>query len=159
LDFSLRDFHNSDLETLWRIDQQCFAPGISYSQPELSAYIRLLNSFTLVAETTNSDQPRILGFLVATANRRHQGHIITIDVLPDARRFGVGSHLLTTAEDRLRTRQCTSVMLETAVDNTAALAFYKRHHYFVVKTMPRYYPDGLDAFVLEKKLLSAPPGK
>jgi ribosomal protein S18 acetylase RimI-like enzyme len=50
-------------------------------------------------------------------------------------------------------------MQETAVDNTAALAFYKRHHYFVVKTMPRYYPDGLDAFVLEKKLLSAPPGK
>jgi len=159
LDFSLRDFHNSDFETLWRIDQQCFAPGISYSQPELAAYIRLLNSFTIVAETANSDQPRILGFLVATANRRRQGHIITIDVLPEARRFGVGSHLLTAAEDRLRTRQCTSVMLETAVDNTAALAFYKRHHYFVVKTMPRYYPDGLDAFVLEKNLLSTPHGK
>ena len=159
VDFSLRDFHNSDFQALWQIDQQCFAPGISYSQPELAAYIRLLNSFTLVAETSNSDQPRIIGFLVATANRRHQGHVITIDVLSEARRFGVGSKLLITAEDRLRSRQCTSVILETAVNNASALAFYKRHGYFVAKTIPRYYPDGVDAFVLEKKLLSAPSDK
>ena len=159
MDFSLRDFHNSDLETLWRIDQLCFAPGISYSRPELAAYIRLLNSFTLVAENVSSDPPHIVGFLVATANRRHQGHIITIDVVPEARRFGVGSKLLTRAEDRLRVRQCASVFLETAVNNLAALAFYKRHDYFVVKTIPRYYPDGLDAFALEKNLLSAPSGK
>lgn len=159
VDFSLRDFHNSDFETLWRIDQHCFPAGISYSQAELAAYIRLLNSFTLVAETRNSDQPRTIGFLVANANRRHQGHVITIDVLPEARRFGIGSKLLTAAEDRLRSRQCTSVVLEAAVDNASALAFYKRHHYFVVKTIPRYYPDGLDAFVLEKNLLSAPSGK
>ncbi len=159
MNFSLRDFHNSDFETLWRIDQQCFAPGISYSQPELAAYVRLLNSFTLVAETSNSDQLRIVGFLVATANRRRQGHIITIDVLPEGRRFGVGSTLIKAAEDRLRSRQCTRVTLETAVNNTGALAFYKKHLYFVVKTIPRYYPDGLDAFVLEKDLLSGPSGK
>jgi ribosomal-protein-alanine N-acetyltransferase len=159
VDFTLRDFHNSDLETLWRIDQRCFAPGISYSQPELAAYIRLLNSFTLIAETSNPDQRQIIGFLVATANRRHQGHVITIDVLPDQRRFGVGSRLLNAAEERLLLRQCTSVVLEAAVNNTSALAFYKRHGYFVVKTIPRYYPDGLDAFVLEKNLLSPPSGK
>jgi ribosomal-protein-alanine N-acetyltransferase len=159
VDYSLRDFHNSDFENLWHIDQQCFAPGISYSQPELAAYIRLLNSFTLVAESSNSDQPRIIGFLVANTNRRRQGHIITLDVLPDARRFGVGSKLLSAAEDRLRSRQCITVVLETAVNNASALAFYKRHHYFVVRTIPRYYPDGLDAFVLEKNLLSDPSGK
>jgi [ribosomal protein S18]-alanine N-acetyltransferase len=159
VDVFLRDFHKSDFEALWRIDQQCFAPGISYSQPELAAYIRLLNSFTLVAETCHCEQTRIIGFLVSTANHRHQGHVITIDVLPDARRFGVGSKLLIAAEDRLRSRQCESVILETAVNNASALAFYKRHHYFVVKTIPRYYPDGVDAFVLEKNLLSVPSGK
>lgn len=159
VDFSLRDFRNSDFDSLWKIDQQCFAPGISYSQPELAAYIRLLNSLTVIAETGNPDQPRIVGFVVATANRRHQGHVITIDVLPDARRFGIGSALLKAAEDRLRALLCTSVVLETAVNNASALAFYKRHHYFVVKTIPRYYPDGLDAFVLEKDLLSAPLDK
>jgi ribosomal-protein-alanine N-acetyltransferase len=159
VDVFLRDFHNSDFETLWRIDQQCFAPGISYSQPELAAYIRLLDSFTVVAETADLDEPRIIGFLVASGKRRHPGHVITIDVLPEARRLGVGSKLLTAAEDRLRAGKCTAVILETAVNNAAALAFYKRHHYFVTKTIPRYYPDGLDAFVLEKNLLSGPSGK
>jgi [ribosomal protein S18]-alanine N-acetyltransferase len=158
VDFSLRDFQRDDFEALWRIDQQCFAPGISYSQPELAAYIGLLGSFTLVAESSNSER-RILGFVVGRANRRRQGHIITIDVLPDARRFGVGSKLLSAAEDRLRSAQCATVNLETAVNNMTALAFYKRHQYFVIKTIPRYYPDGLDAFALEKSLLSTPSHK
>jgi ribosomal protein S18 acetylase RimI-like enzyme len=46
------------------------------------------------------------------------------------------------------------VVLETAVDNTAAVSFYKRHRYNVIKTLPRYYSNGVDAFVMKKDLLS-----
>ncbi len=159
MDFSIRDFEKDDLETLWHIDQLCFPPGISYSRYELAAYVRLLGSFTLVAQSSDSDETKIVGFVVATANRRRQGHVITIDVLPEARRFGIGSKLLLAAEGCLRSAQCTLVKLETAVNNAAALAFYKRHGYFIVKTIPRYYPDGLDALVLQKNLLSTPPDK
>jgi ribosomal-protein-alanine N-acetyltransferase len=91
---------------------------------------------------------------VAQANRRGVGHILTIDVPPASRRLGVGSKLLAEAEDRLRAAASRSVVLETAVDNSGALAFYKRHDYSVVKTIPRYYSNGVDAFVLEKELLS-----
>lgn len=166
--FVLRDFRSEDFNSLWRIDQACFAPGIAYSRLELAAYIRLRGAFTVVAESIAGAQeshgdnarpisdwtPRILGFIVAQATRRGIGHILTIDVPPSSRRFGVGSKLLTTAEYRLRTAPCHSVVLETAVDNSTALAFYKRHQYSVVKTIPRYYSNGLDAFVLEKELLS-----
>ncbi len=48
------------------------------------------------------------------------------------------------------------VLLETAVDNEGALAFYKRHGYFLVKIVPRYYSTG-DAFILKKDLLSPAP--
>src|SRR6266704_6875501 len=100
--FTLRDFRREDFETLWRIDQRCFPSGISYSCLELSAYIRRRGTFTLVAESAESEAPRerdtkapaILGFIVAEASRRGMGHIITIDVVPSARRFGVGSKLL-----------------------------------------------------------------
>jgi ribosomal protein S18 acetylase RimI-like enzyme len=61
--------------------------------------------------------------------------------------------LLTVAEKRLVEEKCRVVRLETAVDNLSALAFYKRHHYSIVKTIPRYYSSGVDAFVLEKDLL------
>ena len=143
---TLRDFQPDDFESLWRMDQECFPPGIAYSQPELKAYMRYRTSFTLVA-TENQD---IRGFIVAKGGAT--GHIITIDVGPGARRSGVGSLLLKGAEDRLRTEGTRAIALETAVDNIVALSFYKRHGYSVVRTWPRYYSNGVDALVLKKEL-------
>jgi [ribosomal protein S18]-alanine N-acetyltransferase len=147
--FQIRDFEPSDFETLWEIDQKCFPAGISYSRTELKTYIRRRGSFTLVA--VGQANKTVSGFLVAEANRR-SGHIITIDVVESARRFGVGSLLLRSAEERLRSAGCQFVELETAVDNISALSFYKRHHYSVVRTHPRYYSNGVDALVLQKPL-------
>ena len=148
--FHLRDFRAEDFDTLWKIDQLCFAPGIAYSRMELKFYMKRHGSFTLVAETDKT--PSLAGFIVAEAGRKNAGHIITIDVLPEARRFRVGSELLKAAEARLAPAGCHHVVLETAVDNTSALAFYKRHGYFVNKTIPNYYSNGVDAFVLQKEL-------
>jgi [ribosomal protein S18]-alanine N-acetyltransferase len=166
VEFVLREFRREDFESLWRIDQVCFAPGIAYSRMELAAYIRLRGAFTVIAAPVPGKRgsagdntgpviespARVLGFIIAQANRRGVGHILTIDVPPASRRFGIGSKLLATAEERLRAAPCHSVVLETAVNNAAALAFYKRHQYSVVKTIPRYYSSGVDAFVLEKEL-------
>jgi len=160
-DFTLREFRRGDFDALWEIDQKCFPPGISYSQMELLAYMRRPRSFTLVAEGVYSGQPHgnevaQVGFIVAEAGRT-RGHIITIDVLEHARRSGLGTKLLTAAENRLWEMGCAVVLLETAVDNTAAMAFYKRYGYYLVKTVPRYYSTGVDAFVLKKDLLSPAP--
>ncbi len=170
--FVIRDFQPSDFEALWRIDQACFAPGISYSRAELKLYMRRPGAFTLVADASTGEAREaqvsksqvskskdvaassigIGGFLVAEAARR-SGHIITIDVVAAARRSGVGSLMLRAAEERLRAARCRSVELETAVDNISALSFYKRHGYHVVRTYPRYYSNGVDALILEKELM------
>ncbi|HVO79516.1 MAG TPA: N-acetyltransferase [Terriglobales bacterium] len=155
MDFRLRDFQREDFERLWSIDQRCFPSGISYTRLELKFYMHRRGAFTLVAEKVGPElTPEAVGFIVAESGRGGVGHIITIDVLPTVRRFGVGSRLLTAAEDRLRSAQCQTVFLETAVDNRTALSFYKRHKYFLIRTVPRYYSNGLDAFVLQKDLLS-----
>ena len=149
--FHLRDFCGQDFDTLWKIDQQCFPPGIAYSRFELKVYMKRHSSFTLVAEADAGGDA--LGFIVAEAGRRRSGHIITIDVLPHARRFGVGTQLLRQAESRLADTGCDTVILETAVDNASAIAFYKRHRYFLIKTIPRYYSNGVNALVLQKDLI------
>jgi [ribosomal protein S18]-alanine N-acetyltransferase len=157
VEITLRDFRNDDFETLWDIDQACFAPGIAYSRRELMSYVHLSGSSTVVAEGNlpgKSEPHSILGFIVVHAGRKGLGHIITIDVLPAAQRLRVGSNLLAAAESWMRANQCSKSYLETAVDNLPALAFYKRHDYFLLKTLPRYYSSGVDAFVLEKDLLS-----
>jgi ribosomal-protein-alanine N-acetyltransferase len=166
--FTIRDFRLDDFETLWHIDQECFSLGISYSRPELKFYIRRRGSFTLVSEkaaeitlqkaakqkpgkaAVEPIEEKIAGFIVTQTGRT--GHIITIDVIAAARRSGVGSQLLQAAEDRLRTAGSKAVSLETAVDNLSALAFYKRHGYSVIETVPRYYSNGVDALRMKKEL-------
>jgi len=149
--FVIRDFQPGDFETLWRMDQECFPPGIAYSKEELKAYVRHRGAFTLVA--MDSDQGKPAGFIAVHAGPA--GHVITIDVIASARRSGVGSLLLQAAEERLRAGGSRAVGLETAVDNLAALSFYKRHGYSVIRTWPRYYPNGVDALVMRKELTSA----
>lgn len=90
---------------------------------------------------------------MAESSGRGIGHIISIDVLPEYRRSGLGSKLMSVTEDRLIKLLCHAVTLETAVDNVAALSFYKRHRYSVVRTIPRYYSNGMNAFVLQKHLV------
>ncbi|MGC1452923.1 MAG: N-acetyltransferase [Candidatus Sulfotelmatobacter sp.] len=146
--FVIRDFQLEDFEILWRMDQECFPPGIAYSREELRAYVRHRGSFTLVA--AGAEDGKIAGFIVAHGGPT--GHIITIDVSAAARRSGVGSLLLRAAEDRLRGAGSHAVGLETAVDNVSALSFYKRHGYSLIRTWPRYYSNGVDALVMKKGL-------
>jgi [ribosomal protein S18]-alanine N-acetyltransferase len=143
----VRDYKSEDFESLWRMDQACFPPGISYSRRELRDFVRHRGSFTLVA---TNEKAELQGFIVGHCGKT--GHIVTIDVDPSARRSGVGSLLLRNAEDRIRASGCRAVGLETAVDNATALAFYKRHGYNVIRTWPRYYSTGVDALVLKKDL-------
>jgi ribosomal protein S18 acetylase RimI-like enzyme len=170
--FRIRQFRKADLDTLWEIDQACFDPQLAYSRPELAFYIRRPGSFTLVAEAADdpTDDPtgdngrspasssppaKILGFIVAE-NRRGNGHIITIDVIAEARRSGVGSSLLRTTEEKLVQAGTGAVVLETPVNNLTAIRFYKREGYFVEKTVAGYYSGLLDALVMTKDLARIP---
>lgn len=160
--FRTRDFRRADFETLWRIDQACFDPQLAYSRLELAFYMRRPEAFTLVAEAEGGQAPgngsttpgRIVGFVVAEADRK-AGHIITIDVVAEARREGVGSGLLLAAEKRLQQAGAAAVELETPANNAVAIRFYKRMGYFVEKTVTGYYSNQMDALVMRKELEEA----
>ncbi len=150
MEISFRDFRPDDLTRLWELDQQCFPPGIAYSRVELMHYIRRHGAFTIVAESTND----IAGFTVGETLRR-RGHVITIDVAETFRRHGLGSRLMDATEERFRNAGCEVSLLETAVNNMGAIAFYKRRGYVVLKTIPRYYNRQLDALLMGRKLKDA----
>ena len=153
--FRIRRFQKTDFETLWRIDQACFDPQMAYSQRELAFYMRRPGAFTFVADDQgDSSASSVLGFIVAELQRQ-SGHIITIDVIAAARRLGVGSALLTAVEEQLREAGAEVVALETAVNNDAAIRFYKEKGYFVEKTVRGYYSGQLDALEMVKKLVAS----
>jgi ribosomal protein S18 acetylase RimI-like enzyme len=172
LAFSIRDYRAADFDRLWEIDQRCFPPGISYTQMELSGFITRRNAITLVGEfqpgqsedgaavscAEESPADRIAGFVVAHPIRRKYGRILTLDILPEARRYGLGIKLMTACEERLRSLGCAEVYLETAVNNGPAVGLYGKLGYQILRTIPDYYAShSLDAYQMRKHLSSAHP--
>ena len=145
---SLRPFRPDDLEVLYRIDQACFPPGVSYSRQELAAFITRRSSKTWVAVA--GDQ--VIGFLVADRAPQSVGHIITIDVAEHWRRRNVGTLLMDAAEYWVSTQKLRFVYLETAEDNLKAQAFYEKRGYVTLKRIARYYSNGAAAWVMVKAL-------
>ena len=159
---SIRAYDPSNFEALYQIDQACYPPGIAYSKRMLRWFLRLPGAECLVAETGGT----IVGFIVTEREdgghevRRYTreeatGHIITLDVLEPQRRHGTGSALLAQAERNLAARGVTRVVLETATDNAAAIAFWQKHGYRTRGVLKSYYLDRVDAYWMDKSLSRA----
>ena len=144
----LRAFRADDLETLYKIDQACFPPGIAYPREELSGFMSQRRSRTWVAEESGET----IGFLIAERQPQKVAHIVTIDVVDRWRRRRVGTLLMDAAELWAREQKLLFVYLETEENNTAAQRFYEGRGYRKVDRVENYYPNGTSAWVMLKWL-------
>ena len=151
---TLRSYEPHDFAALHRLDQACFPPGISYSKTTLRYFLTLPSADCVIAEESG----RIVGFAVSEENPP-LAHIITLDVTEKHRRLGVGAALLQQLESNLAARGVRSILLETANDNEAAVAFWKRYGYRIEATLKRYYLGRIDAYEMRKILPRAPQAK
>jgi ribosomal protein S18 acetylase RimI-like enzyme len=144
----LRSYEPHDFAALHRLDQACFPAGISYSKTTLRYFLTLASADCVIA----ADGIHIAGFVLSEENPP-LAHIITLDVDQRQRRNGVGTALLQQLESNLTARGVRSVLLETAIDNHAAVAFWQRHGYRIEATLKRYYLGRVDAYEMRKLLL------
>jgi [ribosomal protein S18]-alanine N-acetyltransferase len=154
VDFPIRDYRAADFDRLWKIDQLCFPPGIAYTQMDLTGFVMRRKAITLVAEFPPDTEfaGRTAGFAVAQPIR-NIGRILTLDILPEARRFGLATQLMQKCEERLRAGGCKQVFLETAVTNVPAIRLYQKLGYEILRTLSLYYPThALDAYLMGKQL-------
>jgi ribosomal protein S18 acetylase RimI-like enzyme len=147
----VRAYRASDLDALYQLDQVCFASGVAYSRAEIAGYLRRLDSKSWVVEATSDAGGEIAGFVIASCDRRRQGHIITLDVAPAWRRRAVGSLLMETAEDWVRRKGGIAIFLETAQDNLGAQVFYLRRGFMRLRRIEDYYGKGEAAWLMGKK--------
>lgn len=138
----IRGYRPPDFERLYRIDQMCFESGIAYSRSELAFYVRDPRSTVRVADISGE----IAGFALGRVEHDALAHIITLDVVPEARRKGVGTGLMRAMHREFLRRNAEISILEVSVENTGALSFYERLRYRYACTLPGYYAGRIDAF-------------
>ncbi|MGB7844380.1 MAG: N-acetyltransferase [Candidatus Acidiferrum sp.] len=144
---TVRAYEAQDFAKLYKLDQVCFPPGISYSKWSLQYFLSLPAADCLVAD----EGKQIVGFILAEANPP-LAHIITLDVAPEQRRKGLGARLLNEMEKHFRYHGVRSVLLETAVDNQTGIAFWEHHGYRTEAVLKRYYLGRVDAYEMRKRL-------
>jgi|SRR5690349_3776215 len=143
----LRAYDPQDFAALYRLDQSCFPAGIAYSKATLRYFLGLRTADCVVA----SEDGHLAGFILTQENPP-LAHIITLDVAEKYRRHGIGSALLTESERNLALRGVRHMLLETAVTNDTAIAFWQHHGYRIEATLKRYYLGRLDAYEMRKIL-------
>lgn len=147
----LRPAALSDLEALLKIDSICFPPEIAYPRREIAFLLRSSTIPVVVAGRTGIP----IGF---AALRYFQsggqlcGDLVTIDVLPQFRRMGVGIQLYSALESGLLENGGSKVELHVSVENAGALNFYEGLGFCTIGRVPNYYPNAVDAWQMEKKL-------
>ncbi|HEY3129343.1 MAG TPA: GNAT family N-acetyltransferase [Acidobacteriota bacterium] len=151
MSIQVRHFQDPDFPELLRIDQACFEPGIAYDEPALDYFVRRVFSHTLVLV----DDSQILGFGVAAVTRSRgrlpAGHIITLDLLPEARGKGYGRILLQQLESLLEQDGAVTVILEVDVRNTQAIGFYRKMGYRQERILRNYYGEKRDALRMSRQ--------
>jgi len=154
--FSLRRFQPDDLENVMRINQVCLPENYStYFFMEL--YERYPETF-IVAEVAGE----IIGYIMCRIESglpdfvlfgiTKRGHVISVAVLPQYQRKGIGDALMREAMLGMRQYKAKECYLEVRVSNTPAINMYKKLGFETSRTVRGYYADGEDAAIMTRKL-------
>ena len=77
-----------------------------------------------------------------------EAEVLTLAVMPEARRGGVGASLLSEATTIAATMGAQSIFLEVSVANSAAMALYLQAGFITAGRRRYYYSDNTDALVM-----------
>jgi ribosomal-protein-alanine N-acetyltransferase len=90
-----------------------------------------------------------------------QAHLVTFAVHPDFRRQGLGMYLLRRLIQYVMRKGGESVVLEVRKGNATAVGLYQGLGFVILHTVPKFYPDGEDAysmlFKLDRSILTGDP--
>ena len=92
------------------------------------------------------------GGLIVMRVAADEAEVLTLGVVPEARRKGVGRALLQAGCAAARDGGAAKVFLEVAARNTGALALYEGDGFRRVGVRRRYYADGGDAVMMVRDL-------
>ncbi|MDI9619945.1 MAG: ribosomal protein S18-alanine N-acetyltransferase [Candidatus Nezhaarchaeota archaeon] len=152
-EYIIRPFREEDLASVLNINRSCLPENYT---PDFFVYhFREFPQGFWVAEL----EGEVVGYVMTRidrgfSHRPHaggacwKGHVISLAVMPHARRRGIAEGMLRKAIEAIRSRDVKEVYLEVRVSNDPAINLYKKLGFKVARRVPRYYGDGEDAYIM-----------
>jgi ribosomal-protein-alanine N-acetyltransferase len=154
--FTIRKFVPDDLQAVMQINRVCLPENYT-DFFFVDLHQRFPETF-IVAE----EDGKITGYIMCRievglsnfgfGGLVRKGHVVSIAVLPQARRKGVAQGVINGALEGMEYYKAKQGFLEVRVTNDAAITLYKKLGFEITRTINGYYSDGEDAYVMTKKL-------
>jgi ribosomal-protein-alanine N-acetyltransferase len=154
--YSLRKFSLNDLQSVTQINRICLPEN--YTDFFFVDLFQRFPELFIVAETAGE----VVGYIMCRIETGltslglgglvKKGHVVSVAVLPQHRRHGVGEALVTRALEALKPYKAKQCYLEVRMSNDDAIRLYKKLGFEVTRTMRGYYADGEDAYMMARKL-------
>jgi len=154
--FNLRKFLPGDLQNVMQINRVCLPENYT-DFFFIDLHQRFPETF-IVAE----EEGKIAGYIMCRievglsnfgfGGLVRKGHVVSIAVLPQARRKGVAQGIINKSLQGMEYYKAKQGFLEVRVTNDTAITLYKKLGFEITRTIGGYYSDGEDAYVMTKKL-------
>jgi ribosomal-protein-alanine N-acetyltransferase len=151
MDISYREAMPLDLPVLVSMERKLFSDSpwsMGQFKEEFSGIPK--TRYFIVALDSDKQIVGYAGVMVVASGV--DADVLTVAVLPEARRQGIARHFMESLEKWAQMRVSPAMMLEVGVDNTSAIALYESLGYSIINTRKNYYGPGLEAHVMRKKL-------
>jgi ribosomal-protein-alanine N-acetyltransferase len=133
-----------DLNALRFLERVCFPKDV-WPLWDLIGVLTLPNVVRIKAVADG----QMVGFIAGDIRQSDgMSYIATIGVLPEYRGRGIGAALLQACEKRLPT---PAIRLNVRTTNSVAIQLYLTYGYQKAGLWRKYYQDGEDALIMEKK--------
>jgi len=144
----------SDLEDIVHINRVCLPEN--YPVAYFIELIKTWRDTSCVVELDN----KVVGYILMRIEggtstpwkprSTRKGHIISVAVLPEARRKGLGSKMMEFVIDAgSKIDLMTEITLEVRQSNLGAINLYRKLHFVSHKIISGYYSDGEDAVLMK----------
>jgi ribosomal-protein-alanine N-acetyltransferase len=154
--YRLRKFTMDDLGSVTKINQICL--------PENYTDIFFVDLYRRYPETfiVAEEKGQVVGYIMCRievglsnlgfSGILKKGHVVSVAVLPDYRRKGMGKALMLRAMEGMKQYSAKQCYLEVRITNQEAITLYKQMGLEITRTIHGYYADGEDAFVMTADL-------
>jgi ribosomal-protein-alanine N-acetyltransferase len=155
--FEIRQFREVDLDQVVNINRRCLPENYS-KMFFLELYKRFPSLFQVAVV-----KRRVIGYVLCRIELgfpdlghlgflTKKGHLVSIAVLENHRRKGVGMLLMKNIMKAMEEYGAKECYLEVRISNSSAILMYKKLGFVDKRRAPRYYRDGEDAYVMTRAL-------